>query len=61
MREAERKSLVNEYGDKQDDYFTDIRENDEKYIVVGYSSYEDGSYMSKIISYSMALKVLEVN
>ena len=49
------------YGDKQDDYFTDIRENDEKYIVVGYSSYEDGSYMSKIISYSMALKVLEVN
>ena len=49
------------YGDNQDDYFTDIKEDNDNYLVVGYSSYEDGSYMSKIISYSKALKVLEVN
>ena len=32
----------------------------EKYLVSGHSSYEDGSYMSKFINYSKALKVLEV-
>ena len=48
------------YGDERDDYFTDIKYIDGKYLVVGYSSYEDGSYMSKFINYSMALKVLEV-
>lgn len=48
------------YGDDRDDYFTDIKFIDEKYLVVGYSSYEDGSYMSKFINYSKALKVLEV-
>lgn len=48
------------YGDERDDYFTDIKVVDEKYLVVGYSSYEDGSYMSKFISYSSAFKVLGV-
>ena len=48
------------YGDERDDYFTDIKFIDGKYLVVGYSSYEDGSYMSKFINYSKALKVLEV-
>ena len=48
------------YGDERDDYFTDIKYIDGKYLVVGYSSYEDGSYMSKFINYSKALKVLEV-
>lgn len=48
------------YGDERDDFFTDVIFIHGKYIIVGYSSYEDGSYMSKFISYSKAFKVLEV-
>lgn len=48
------------YGDERDDYFTDIKEVDDNYLVVGYSSYEDGSYLSKFINYSKAFKVLGV-
>lgn len=48
------------YGDLRDDLFTDIQFVDNHYLVVGYSSYEDGSYFSKFIRYSDALKVLEV-
>jgi len=48
------------YGDDRDDYFTDITLDDNNYLVVGYSSYEDGSYLSKFIRYSDALKVLGV-
>lgn len=48
------------YGEEKDDYFTDIKYVNGEYLVVGYSSYEDGSYLSKFIRYSDALKVLEV-
>ena len=48
------------YGDERDDYFTDIVPYDNEYLISGYSSYEDGSYMSKFIRYSKALKVLGV-
>ena len=48
------------YGDERDDYFTDIQYVNGQYLVVGYSSYEDGSYLSKFIRYSEALKVLAV-
>lgn len=48
------------YGDENDDFFTDIILDGNNYLVVGYSSYEDGSYLSKFINYSSALKVLEV-
>ena len=48
------------YGDDRDDYFTDIIYDKSDYLVVGYSSYEDGSYLSKFIHYSDALKVLGV-
>ena len=51
---------VETYGDDRDDYFTDVILVDNSYLVVGYSSYEDGSYLSKFIRYSDALKVLEV-
>lgn len=51
---------VIEYGEERDSYFTDIEQNDGKYIVSGYSAYEDQSYMGKFIIYSEALKVLEV-
>jgi len=49
------------YGDDRDDYFTDIVIDKNNYLISGYSSYEDGSYMSKFINYSKALKVLGVN
>ena len=48
------------YGDERDDFFTDILYVNDSYMVVGYSSYEDGSYLSKFIRYSDALKVLGV-
>ncbi|MBR3211331.1 MAG: hypothetical protein IKF71_05300 [Bacilli bacterium] len=48
------------YGADRDDYFTDILYHDNEYLVAGYSYYEDGSYMSKFIRYSKALKVLGV-
>ncbi len=48
------------YGDENDDFFTDIILDKDNYLVVGYSSYEDGSYLSKFINYSGALKVLGV-
>ncbi|MBR2828443.1 MAG: hypothetical protein IKE70_04355, partial [Bacilli bacterium] len=52
---------VTSYGDERDDYFTDLSLLENDYLVVGYSSYEDGSYLSKFIRYSDALKVLGVN
>ena len=58
--ELEEISVVT-YGDENDDYFTDIKYNNGDYLVVGFSSYEDGSYMSKFIRYSDALKILEVS
>ena len=48
------------YGDDRDDFFTDILLDNNDYLVVGYSSYEDGSYLSKFIRYSDALKILGV-
>ena len=47
------------YGDVEDDYFTDIKIVDDKYVVSGYTSYEN-NVLTKFISYSDALKVLEV-
>ena len=54
------KVSVIEYGDDRDDYFTDVIISKGNYLVSGYSSYEDGSYLSKFITYSDALKVLGV-
>lgn len=47
------------YEHDRNDVFTDIIDNDGEYLVVGYSSYDDG-YLSKFIRYSEALKVLDV-
>ena len=55
-----KKVTVVSYGDDRDDYLTDIIEDGNSYLVVGYSSYEDGSYLSKFITYSDALKALGV-
>ena len=58
-KDLEKVSVVR-YGDDRDDYFTDVIVNDGNYLVSGYSSYEDGSYLNKFITYSDALKTLGV-
>lgn len=58
-KDLEKISVVN-YGDENDDYFTDIIIVDGNYLVSRYSYYKDGSYLSKFITYSNALKTLEV-
>ena len=54
------KIAVVDYGNDYDDYFNDVVEDNNSYIVVGYSSYENGEYFSRYIRYSDALKVLEI-
>lgn len=56
----EKVSVVN-YGDERDDFFTDIMIEKNNYLIVGYSSYEDGSYLSKFITYSDAMKNISVD
>ena len=51
---------VIKYDDNKNDYFTQLRLIDNDYVVSGYSSYENEGYLSKFITYSDALKVLEV-
>ena len=48
--------LIEQYGDVEDDYFTDIVEKDNLYFVSGYSS-DDGSYLSKFITYTKSGKI----
>lgn len=57
--DLEKVSII-KYGDEKDDFFTDITIVDKNYLVSGYSSYEDGSYLSKFLKYSEALKLLGV-
>lgn len=49
------------YGDDRDDYFTDVKMDNGNYLVVGYTLYDNESYLSKFIKYSDALKVLEID
>lgn len=59
-KELKEVSVVS-YGDEKDDYFTDITMENNDYMIVGYSSFEEGSYYSKFIRYSNALKLLGVS
>lgn len=54
------KVYCEEYGDTQDDYFTDIEEENNRYLVSGYSSYKKDGYLSKFITYSKQGENLEV-
>ena len=51
---------IDNYGEQADDHFTDVLLLGDNYLVVGYGSYEDGSYLGKFIVHSDALKILEV-
>ena len=48
--------LVKEYGDENDDYFTDIKQTENEYIISGYSSFGN-SYISKFITYTKSGKL----
>lgn len=49
---------LEEYGDEMDDYFTDIKEENNNYLVSGYSTYDANSYLSKFILYSKTGKLI---
>ena len=51
--------LVEEYGEDEDDYFTDIKQKGDEYIISGYSSV-DNSYISKFITYTKSGKLIGV-
>lgn len=53
--------VLEKYGDEKDDYFTDIKQDNDKYYISGYSTYEDDSYISKIITYSKSGKLIGVD
>ncbi len=50
---------VEEYSHEKNNHFTDIVIVKDNYIVTGYSEINDEEYLSKIIEYSSALKILE--
>ena len=50
--------ITKELGSNTDTYFNDIIITDGKYKVIGYSSYNN-NYLTKFITYSDALRVLE--
>lgn len=51
--------LLEEYGEEDDDYFTDIKQNNDGYIVSGYSSVGN-SYISKFVTYTKSGKLIGV-
>lgn len=50
-KELKKLELTN-YQEEIDDYFTDIGKKDDKYIISGYSTYEEYNYISKLITYT---------
>lgn len=48
------------YYNEEDDYFTDIAFLENNYLISGYSYYSSQGYLSKFLTYSEALEVLEV-
>lgn len=59
-REDLTEASVVPYYNEEDDYFTDVSLMQDTYLVSGYSFYSEQGYLSKFLSYSEALKVLEV-
>ncbi len=56
-----KKIYIENYGeDNLDDYFTDIKEINNDYLISGYSSYKKDGFLSKFITYSKQGKSLEV-
>lgn len=51
--------LIEEYGEEEDDYFTDVKQKKDEYIISGYSSI-DNSYISKLVTYTKSGKLIGV-
>lgn len=51
--------LVEKYDDEEDDFFTNIVEKNNLYVISGYSKY-DGSYLPKFITYTKSGKLKDV-
>ncbi|MCI8346865.1 MAG: hypothetical protein HFJ12_02825 [Bacilli bacterium] len=49
---------VVEYENEVDDYFTDIKQMDNRYVISGYSTYDEKNYLAKFIIYSKAGKLI---
>ncbi len=47
-----------EYENEIDDYFTDIKQMDNRYLISGYSTYDKKNYLPKFIVYSKAGKLI---
>ena len=47
-----------EYENEIDDYFTDIKQMDNRYLISGYSTYDEKNYLPKFIVYSKAGKLI---
>ena len=54
-----KKLLIENYGNSEDDYLTDIKNINDKYVLSGYSTYKN-NYMSKFITYTESGKLIEV-
>ena len=52
-----KKLELTNYGEEDDDYFTNIKKSNNTYIISGYSTYEEGSYISKLITYTTSGKL----
>ncbi len=52
------KEFIEVYGDEKDDYFTDIKQESDGYLISGYSTYDESGYVSKFINYSKSGKLL---
>jgi len=50
--------LIREYDKGENDYFTDIKQVNNQYLISGYSNY-DNDYISKFITYTKSGKVLK--
>ena len=49
---------IEEYDNNENDYFTDIKQVNNQYMISGYSKYEESSYLSKFMIYSKAGKLI---
>ena len=53
-----KEQFIEIYGDEKDDYFTDIKLKKNGYLISGYSTYDDHSYVANFIHYTKSGKLI---
>ena len=53
-----KEQFVEIYGDEKDDYFTDIKLKKNGYLISGYSTYDEYSYVANFIHYTKSGKLI---